>query len=129
MNDLKLLAEQYEYMQDIQILENISSEDDSISQKIKALLPSLKQAKESGNMIEYKDIANQITDLLADYFKQEAEDAVKEFEGSGIKTTRGNYARYGSFLSQFQGMYRVGIVKALRRAGAGRGLDDALRVF
>lgn len=129
MKDIELLVEQYEYIKDIQILENISEGQNEISQKMKALIPPLKQAKESGNMEEYKKIADQITDLMADMFKEDAEEAVKQFEGDKLKTTRGNYGKYGSFLSQLQGMYRVGMVKALRRAGAGKGLDDALRVF
>lgn len=129
MNDRKLLEEQYEYMMDLRLLENVTSKDHEIAAKIKELLPSFKAAKESGDNAEYQRISGEITDLIAEMFREDAEEAVRMFEKGGIKTTRGNYGKYGSFLSQFQGLYRVGIVKALRKAGAGQGLDDALRVF
>jgi hypothetical protein len=130
-NDIKLLAEQYEYIQDLALLENIEKEkaDVQIAFKIKALLPEFKKAKESGDQANYDRIKGEIVDLLAQEFAPEAKEAVQMFEGDKIKTTRGNYGKYGSFLSQFQGLYKLGIVKALRNAGAGQGLEDALRVF
>ena len=130
-NDIKLLAEQYEYIQDLQLLENIEKEKSDVQAtfKIKELLPAFKQAKESGDQATYDRIKGEIVDLMAEIFEPEAREAVQMFEGDKIKTTRGNYGKYGSFLSQFQGLYKLGIIKALRKAGAGPGLDDALRVF
>ena len=131
-NDIKILAERYEYIQDLELLEGLtpSAGEPSVhTLKIKELVPSFKQAKESGDQETYNRIKDEIVDLLALEFEPEAREAVQMFEGDKIKTTRGNYGRYGSFLSQFQGLYKLGIIKALRKAGAGRGLDDALRVF
>lgn len=129
--DIKILAERYEYIQDLNLLENIEKEkaDVAATFKIKELLPEFKRAKESGDQAAYDRIKSQIVDLMAEIFEPEAREAVQMFEKEGVKTTRGNYGRYGSFLSQFQGLYKLGIIKALRKAGAGQGLDDALRAF
>ncbi len=129
MKDQELLEEQFEYTQNLFLLENENSEDE-ILLKVKELVPSFKAAKESGNEQEYQALANQISDLLADYFAAEAKEIVEELEGSKrIKTTQHNYGRYGAFISQYQGLYRVGLVKALKRAGAGPGLDWAVKLF
>ena len=70
-----------------------------------------------------------IVELLAPEFEDEAKLAVKMLEGDTMETTRGNYAKYGALLGEVKGFYRLALIKALRDAGAGRGLDDALRVF
>jgi hypothetical protein len=96
---------------------------------LKDLVQRLKIATESNDTEQVKSLGLQIVESLAKLFKPEAEEVVKAFEG-GMETTKGNYGRYMQFLSnpQLKGMYFPGMVKALKNAGAGQGLDDAIRI-
>lgn len=125
-NDIQLLTEAYNTVQEnLEVIRLLNEQNE----QLKALAEKYKAAKAAGNKEEMKALAPQIVDVIAVMFKPEAEDAVKMFEGDKLKTTRGNYGRYMQFLSGINGMYQAGMVKALRAAGAGAGLDDALRVI
>ena len=125
-NDIQLLTEAYNKVQENLEVHRLLNEQ---NEQLKALAEKYKAAKAAGNQEEMKALVPQIVDVIAVMFKPEAEDAVKMFEGDNIKTTRENYGRYMQFLSGINGMYQAGMVKALRAAGAGSGLDDALRVI
>jgi hypothetical protein len=73
------------------------------------------------------EIMSEIGDLVADDLKMEAETIVKDINSS-IMTTKDHYGRYMQVLSHFKGVWKLAMVKALRRAGAGAGLEWALRV-
>ena len=98
--------------------------------KLKTLAGAYKTARDTKdpNLIS---IRSEVVDTIADVFEDIAQDAVKEFEGDPLKTTRGNYGKYMQFLSNesFKGLYLHGIIKALRKAGAGQGLSDATRII
>lgn len=125
-NDIQLLTEAYNKVQENLEVHRLLNEQ---NEQLKALAEKYKAAKAAGNQEEMKALVPQIVDVIAVMFKPEAEGAVKMFEGDKLKTTRGNYGRYMQFLSGINGMYQAGMVKALRAAGAGAGLDDALRVI
>ena len=125
-NDIQILTEKYQEVQDNLVMEQLLKEQD---ERLKALVEKFKAAKAANNQQEIDALIPQITDVIADMFKPEAKEAVEMYEGDAIKTTRGNYGRYMHLLSSMKGLYLAGMVKALRAAGAGRGLDDALRAI
>ena len=94
--------------------------------KLKELV---KKIKVETNPLTKKTLIRQVVDLIALDLKPEAEEIVAKFENDSLKTTRGNYGKYMQVLSGFDGVYFVAFVNALRQAGAGRGLDDAVRVI
>ena len=128
MNGIIELEMLYEQVQENKIIERLLNEQNEV---LKDLATKFKQAKEAGNQQELDILRPQITTGIADMFKPEAEEAVKMFEGDSLKTTRGNYGKYMQFLSdpQLKGLYLKGMIQALKNAGAGQGLSDALRVM
>jgi hypothetical protein len=98
--------------------------------KLKTLAGAYKEAKQT-NAPNLISLRSEVVDTIADVFEDIAQDAVKQFEGDNLKTTRGNYGKYMQFLSNesFKGLYLHGIIKALRKAGAGQGLSDATRII
>lgn len=74
------------------------------------------------------DAGNAITAHLAEDFETEAKAIVGLIESDQFPTTRGSYGRYMAIINEFQGFYRLGMIRALKNAGAGQGLDDAVRV-
>ena len=73
--------------------------------------------------------------ILTEEYLPIAVEAVKEFEGkNSIKTTQGNYGKYMSYMSflsdpNLKGAYFSAMVNALRKAGAGGGLEEAIRII
>jgi len=126
MNDIQLITEKYQEVQDNLVLEQLLKEQNL---KLKELVDQFKSAKAANDQAAIDILIPQITDVIAEMFAPEAQEAVKMFEGDKMKTTRGNYGKYMQFLSSLKGLYQMGMVKALRTAGAGRGLDDALMVL
>lgn len=128
MNDVKLLTEKYEEVQENKVLSQILTEDMT---GLKDLVGKYKAAKEANNQPEIQRLGDEIINVLAIEFAPEAKEAVQAFENDKLMTTRGNYGKYMQFLSMpnMRGMYKVAMVKALRTAGAGQGLSDALRVM
>ena len=83
---------------------------------------------------EYKKTKDQsmlrpIMEEMSKLYAPEAKEIVDKFENDKLKTTRGNYGKYMSLLSRLEGLHRGAMVFALKDAGAGRGLDDAIMVL
>ena len=74
------------------------------------------------------EIQKEIVNIVAEMLKPEATELVELCE-NGIETTKGNYGKYMQFLSGLKGIQFVGMVKALRNAGAGQGLDSAIQII
>ena len=124
-NDAQLLTEKYEEIKENNKLDLLTEQN----QLLKDLVTRYKAALAANNQEEIKLLIPQMSDEIGVMFKPEAEEAVQMFENDDMKTTKGNYGRYMSFLSSLNGLYKQGMIKALRNAGAGQGLDDALRVM
>lgn len=127
-NDNELITETYSQVQENDILNQLLNEN---IEGLKELVEKFKAAKAANDQEQLKLLGRQIIDVLAEQFKPEAEEIVQTFEGDKLKTTRGNYGKYMQFLStsNLKGMYLAAMVQALRQAGAGRGLEDALMVI
>ena len=67
-------------------------------------------------------------DILSFEFEPEAKSLVEDIN-SRIETTRGHYGDYLSFLSTLKGFYRIAFYVALKRAGAGQGVEDAYQII
>lgn len=126
MNKIEELEMLYEQVQDNQTIEKLLNEQ---NEQLKDLVERFKSAKVANNQAEIDVLIPQIVDVIADMFKPEAEEAVEMYENDTMKTTRGNYGRYMHLLSSMKGLYLKGMIKALKTAGAGRGLDDAIMVM
>lgn len=110
-----------------------TSQDDPINdkkliEKIKSMLAQVKTLEDGE---EKKELIRNIMQEMSALYEPEAKEIVDSFEKDPIKTTRGNYGKYMSFLSnpQLKGLHRGAMVIALRKAGAGRGLEDALKII
>ena len=75
------------------------------------------------------EIATTICELIADDFAPEAKLLVKRIEKDSFPLTKHNYGRYMEILSRLDGIYRTAMIVALKAAGAGPGLDSAVRVM
>ncbi len=85
--------------------------------------------------IKRKELFSTAIDLLAEEYLSIAEEAIEtllEVKGR-IYATQGNYAGYIQFLTdpnlKLKGAFFWAMVKALRKAGAGMGLDSAIRII
>lgn len=96
-------------------------DDTSLVEKIKAMLKEYSKTKD-------RTLLREIMEELSKMYASEAKILVKRFENDPLKTTRGNYGKYMQVLSSLKGIHRGAMVFALRDAGAGRGLEDALRI-
>jgi len=96
-------------------------DDKALVDKIKSMIEEYKKTKD-------KSLLRPIMEEMAKLYAPEAKELVDKFENDPIKTTRGNYGKYMQALSSLKGIYRGAMVFALRDAGAGRGLDDAIRI-
>ena len=105
----------------------ILESDQDLANELKGLVDQYKNAATDD---EKKPILIKIIDVVSVMFKSEAEELVKSIESDPIKTTKGNYGRYMSAISQMglTGLYLKGFIKAMRNAGAGQGLTDALKI-
>jgi len=97
-------------------------DDKALITKIKGMIQQYKQTKDS-------TMLRPIMEEMAKLYAPEAKEIVAKAENDPVKTTRGNYGKYMQVLSGLEGIHRGAMVFALRDAGAGRGLDDALRVI
>lgn len=93
--------------------------------RVKQAVAELKACTDAG---EQKVLREKVFDLMADCLSTEAEEAVT-VANSRIATTQNNYGFYMSALAGFSGMNLAVFVRALRKAGAGPGLDSALEVM
>ena len=96
--------------------------DKELVAKIKGMLEQYKKTKD-------KAMLRPIMEEMAKLYAPEAKEIVQKFENDKLKTTRGNYGKYMQVLSGLEGIHKGAMVFALRDAGAGQGLDDALRVI
>jgi len=96
--------------------------DKELIAKIKSMLSEYKKTKD-------KSMELPISELLSKLYAPEAKEMVDRFENDRIKTTRGNYGKYMQVLSSLKGFHRAAMVLALRDAGAGRGLVDAVKII
>jgi len=96
--------------------------DNELIEKIKSMIQEYKTTKD-------KSMLKPIAQEMAKFYAPEATKIVSRFENTRIKTTRGNYGKYMQILSGLEGLHRTAMVFALRDAGAGMGLDDAIRVI
>lgn len=96
---------------------------------LKELGIAIKAASDANDQELIRKLTVEIVDAIALEMKPEAEEIVAKLEGDKLKTTRHNYGRYMALLSGFPaGIERIGFVKALKNAGAGQGLEDAVRL-
>ena len=99
--------------------------DKKLEQQLKDAVQAIKEAKTENDKKVAQMVAIQV---LAEGFKPEAEEAVKEIEVK-FETTQNHYGDYMRILSGMNGLYRYGFALALQKAGASQGLDDALMVM
>jgi len=97
-------------------------DDKDLVAKIKGMIAEYRKTKD-------KAMLRPIMEEMAKLYATEAKEIVDKFENDSIKTTRGNYGKYMQILSGMKGLHRGAMVFALKDAGAGRGLDDALRII
>jgi len=91
---------------------------------LKALATEFKTA----DPIRKVEIQKEIINIIAIELKPEATEMVESFE-NGMETTQGNYGKYMQVLSDMKGIYFPAMVKAMRDAGAGQGLDSAIKII
>lgn len=96
--------------------------DTELINRIKGMLAEYNKTKD-------KALLRPIMEEMAKLYAPEAKEIVDKLENDKFKTTRGNYGKYMSVLSSLKGIHQGAMVFALRDAGAGRGLDDALMVI
>jgi len=111
-----------------QTIKNDPINDKNLIEKIKSMLAQVKKLEDGE---EKKELIRNIMQEMSALYKPEAEEIVDMFEKDSLKTTRGNYGKYMSFLSnpKLVGIHRGAMVIALRAAGAGQGLEDALKII
>jgi hypothetical protein len=94
-------------------------------EQIKILIEEFKTA----NSIRQKEIQGQVIDLLAEEMNPEAKEIVDRYDNDTFPTTQYNYGKYMQALGMFKGIYQVAMIKALRKNGAGLGLDSAVKII
>ena len=100
-----------------------------LKEKLNALKAVVEEIKGETDTLRIGDLQGIAVGLIADIFEPEAIEAVKDIEAK-VETTKGHYGDYMALLGQFKGLYRVGFVKALERAGASReGIEGAVLVL
>ena len=93
--------------------------------KLKALATEFKTANPERQVA----IRNELITAIALGVKKEATEMVMMFENDELQTTQNNYGKYMQALSGFQGIYFTAMVKAMKDAGAGQGLDSAIAII
>lgn len=111
ISDPKAEGQPYDPMKDTELID-----------KIKSMIAEYKKTND-------QKLLHPIMEEMSKLYAPEAKEIVAAFENDKLKTTRGNYGKYMSFLSPLKGLHRGAMVFALRDAGAGKGLDDALMVL
>ena len=97
---------------------------EKLMQDLKAQVKIIKEAKNDHDVFIAKA---QACNIIADIFESEAKEAVKMIEAKP-KTTQDHYGDYMNLLGSFKGLYRIGMIQALRKAGASHGLDGAINI-
>ena len=100
-----------------------------MDQKLNELKAVVDEIKGETDTLRIGDLQGIAVGLIADILEPEAIEAVKNIEAK-VETTKGHYGDYMALLSDFKGLYRVGFVKALERAGVSQeGIAGAVLVL
>jgi hypothetical protein len=96
-----------------------------------ATLKALMEEKKTATKERQVEIIKQIVEIIAIELKPEATEMVNAFENDELKTTKDNYGKYMQALSapELKGVFFFAMVKAMRDAGAGEGLDSAVKII
>lgn len=99
---------------------------DNLLIELKEIVGKIKTAK---NEAEKQLFQLEAVNKLAEIFKPEATEAVKSIEGK-FATTKGHYGDYLHLITSFNGLYRLGFIKALKEAGADQeGISGAISLL
>lgn len=83
--------------------------------------------KNAQNDLEKQGAKIEAVRIIAKIFEPEAQEFVKLTEAK-FATTQNHYGDYMHFLGGFTGLYRLGMIGALKNAGASEGLDNAINI-
>jgi hypothetical protein len=96
-------------------------EDEALIAKIKGMIEEYNKTQDSS-------LYRPLMEELAKLYAPEAKQIVQKLENDPLKTTRNNYGGYMDELSRFTGFHKGAMAFAMRDAGAGQGLRDAIKV-